>query len=306
MSDFNSLGDDASQKPDDAQDRDDAEDRDDAPSLSPSVRRLVKQYDLDVSTIPGSGPAGRIRVADVMAMLGGSATTPTRGATDEGGAAAYTSESEPEDSLDASLSSVQTVRFFARHHPATTLFECDLTNVLAHQNRMRESGLRPTPTAYYAFALLRALTESGDDRETQGRGDLGVVIPRSDGGTATALLEKPLELSFEALNAQLLDPQTDEMAEEATWLIHHHGLGGSIAAMPTPLGERQQLSLGIGKPRRVVAIKSVSGVESPRAATQCYLSLSFHPDEFELHRANRLLARCVELLETWPTDGPPA
>ena len=38
--------------------------------MSPAVRRLVKQYDLDVTTIRGTGPAGRVRVTDVMAVLG--------------------------------------------------------------------------------------------------------------------------------------------------------------------------------------------------------------------------------------------
>jgi pyruvate/2-oxoglutarate dehydrogenase complex dihydrolipoamide acyltransferase (E2) component len=32
--------------------------------LSPSVRGLVKHYDLDVASIHGTGPAGRIRVGE--------------------------------------------------------------------------------------------------------------------------------------------------------------------------------------------------------------------------------------------------
>ena len=40
-------------------------------TLSPAVRRLVRQYDLDITGIHGTGPAGRIRVGDVIGMLGG-------------------------------------------------------------------------------------------------------------------------------------------------------------------------------------------------------------------------------------------
>src|SRR5688572_33079882 len=48
-------------------------------SLSPAVRRLVRQFDLDITGIHGTGPAGRIRVGDVMGLLGGRTDAGTRG-----------------------------------------------------------------------------------------------------------------------------------------------------------------------------------------------------------------------------------
>jgi 2-oxoglutarate dehydrogenase E2 component (dihydrolipoamide succinyltransferase) len=277
------------------------EERDPTPSdtLSPSVRRLVKQYDLDITSIHGTGPAGRIRIADVMATLGGRAaptsTTTQSTSVDSVGEA----EETPGDSLTATFSQVQTARSFARHHPATTVFECDMTNAWAHLKRQRERRIDVVPTAYYVAALAKAL--SGWDLCSPD-GDLGVVIPADDGETNTVLLENPLGLSFTEINDRLRDTHSDE-TEQATWLIHHHGLGGSIVALPTPLGEAQKLSLGIGKLRRVIALKNVDGGDAPRAAAQCYLSLSFHPDEIELVDANRLLAACVGVLEAWPNDS---
>lgn len=295
MSDFDPSGSDEPEIPDHATNGDDTQ------ALSPSVRRLIKQYGLDASVIQGSGPGGRIRVADVMAVLGGRAAAPNEATEDETGTH-YAAEESSGDPLEASLSSVQTVRSFARHHPATTLFECDLTNVFAHQKRVHDSG-RPLPsTAYYAFALMRALVGCAG-LDTPKRGDLGVVMPTDDGSARTVLLERPLELSFKALGARLRDGQPEETTDEATWLIHHHGLAGSLVAMPTPLGERQQFSLGVGKVRRIVAIKNLDGAEAPRAVAQCYLTLSFHPDETDLQQASRLLGRCVETLESWPLDG---
>lgn len=295
MSDFDSSGGDAPEI------HGDAARRDDAHSLSPAVRRLIKQYGLDAAAIQGSGPGGRIRVADVMAVLGGRAAAPSETDKEDTGTH-YAAETPTGDSLEASLSSVQTARSFARHHPATTVFECDLTNVSAHRKRMSDNGQPPPATAYYAFALLRALADLGDGGAPESA-ELGVVMPAADGSAKTVLLERPLELSFDALGTRLRDGEPDESADEATWLIHHHGLTGSLVAMPTPLGERQQFSLGVGKTRRIVAIKSVGGAEAPRAVTQCYLSLSFHPDEIDLRQANRLLGRCVETLESWPVDG---
>lgn len=290
MPDFKPPSDDGPEPPVEEQDPSRAD------TLSPSVRRLVKQYDLDVKSIHGTGPAGRIRIADVMATLGGRvapSSTPTPSPSVDSA-----TEEDAGDSLTSTFSQVQTARSFARHHPATTVFECDMTNAWARLKRQREREVDVVPTAYYVAALLKAL---GGWDLCSPNGDLGVVIPAGDGETNTVLLENPLDLSFTEINDRLRDTQSDD-TEQATWLIHHHGLGGSIVALPTPLGEAQKLSLGIGKLRRVIAIKNVDGNDAPRAAAQCYLSLSFHPDEIELADANRLLAACVGVLETWPGD----
>ena len=52
--------------------------QDTATTLSPSVRRLVRQYDLDVTGIHGTGPSGRIRVGDVIALLAARGERPSR------------------------------------------------------------------------------------------------------------------------------------------------------------------------------------------------------------------------------------
>src|SRR5262245_1415417 len=51
-----------------------------ADPLSPAVRRLVRQFDLDVTGIHGTGPSGRIRVSDVMGLLAGRKDTGKRDA----------------------------------------------------------------------------------------------------------------------------------------------------------------------------------------------------------------------------------
>ena len=38
--------------------------------VSPSVRRLLRQYDLDIDSIRGTGPGGRVRPSDVLAIVG--------------------------------------------------------------------------------------------------------------------------------------------------------------------------------------------------------------------------------------------
>src|SRR5262245_7398917 len=45
---------------------DDEGNPDDPSIMSPAVRRLVRQYDLDVTGVQGTGPGGRLRVGDVI------------------------------------------------------------------------------------------------------------------------------------------------------------------------------------------------------------------------------------------------
>jgi len=66
-------------------------------TLSPAVRRLVRHYDLDITGIHGTGPSGRIRVGDVIGMLGSRAdgTPPTPGRAQARHRTATTRSSRP-------------------------------------------------------------------------------------------------------------------------------------------------------------------------------------------------------------------
>jgi hypothetical protein len=86
----------------------------------------------------------------------------------------------------------------------------------------------------------------------------------------------------------------------ANLLVHHYGESGSVLAMPTPIHADHTASVGIGAVRREVVVRMVNGVETPRLAARCYLSLSFFDDRVPLHHANRALADAVRILESWP------
>src|SRR5512134_3839442 len=66
-------------------------------TLSPAVRRLVRQFDLDITGIHGTGPSGRIRVGDVMGLLGGRTDTGKRDAPTRAAAADPDAAQSPDD-----------------------------------------------------------------------------------------------------------------------------------------------------------------------------------------------------------------
>jgi hypothetical protein len=88
----------------------------------------------------------------------------------------------------------------------------------------------------------------------------------------------------------------------ADLIVHHYGESGSLLATPTPLGAGYSASVGIGRVRREIVVRATDGVETPRVAARCYLSLSFHTNRVAFHRANQFMAHTTRMLEQWPDE----
>jgi 2-oxoglutarate dehydrogenase E2 component (dihydrolipoamide succinyltransferase) len=295
-------------------------------TLSPAVRRLVRQFDLDVTGIHGTGPSGRIRVGDVIGLLegrqdSGKRDIPVRaaapGASDEL-AADPVEPVEPVDAVGPSLEPPAAVAAIApvpqpppaveraahAATPTTTVFDCDLSRVLAHRRKLRRDNVELLMTSYFVTALAAAL-EKAPELTAGELARFGVSLTTADGRLRGSVLAIPdtLPESLDervravdiALRANLHTP-----LEHANLLVHHYGESGSVLATPTPLGAGHTASVGIGRVRREIAIRIVDGAETPRVTARCYLSLSFLLDRVQLHDANRALAAAVAILETWP------
>jgi len=278
-------------------------------TLSPAVRRLVRQFDLDVTGIHGTGPSGRIRVADVMGLLAGRKDTgkrdaPPRAAPPDGvvapsedGAFVEVLGIEAEPKAAAEPASHALV-------PMTTVFDCDLSRVLAHRRKLRRDNVELLTTSYFLTALAVAVAKApalaGGETPR-----FGVSLTTVDGRLRGSVLGVPDAMPERldervravdiALRANLHTP-----LEHSSLLVHHYGESGSLLATPTPIGAGHAASVGIGRMRREIVVRVVDGVETPRVASCCHLSLSFFPDRVPLHDANLALASAVALLENWP------
>jgi 2-oxoglutarate dehydrogenase E2 component (dihydrolipoamide succinyltransferase) len=291
-------------------------------TLSPAVRRLVRQFDLDVTGIHGTGPSGRIRVGDVMGLLGGRTDT---GKRDAPARVAATDPDEAQSADDEPIDTVGTtpepqaaieVENTATERPAaaapaahtavptTTVFECDMSRVLAHRRKLRRDNVELLTTSYFLTALAAAL-EKAPELTAGEPARFGVSLTAGDGRLRTSVLEVPDTLPALpdervravdiALRANLHTP-----LEHSNLLVHNYGESGSLLATPTPIGAGHVASIGIGQLRREIVARVIDGAESARFATCCHISLSFFPDRVPLHDANRALADAVAILETWP------
>jgi len=287
-------------------------------TLSPAVRRLVRQFDLDVTGIHGSGPSGRLKVGDIMSLLEGRKDTGKRDAPQRAAAETDAAQSghhvgplETAPTLEAALEPetaapeppVTTEPAAHAAVPTTTVFDCDVTRALSHRRRLRKDGVELLTTSYFLTALATALEQAPE----MTRGQLprfGVSLTTSD-GERTSALEVPETLPESpdarvramdtALRANLHTP-----LEHSNLLVHHYGESGSLLATPTPIGAGHVASVGIGRIRRDIVVRFVDGVETPRVAACCHVSLSFLPDRVRLHDANRTLGDAVAILEAWP------
>ena len=278
-------------------------------TLSPAVRRLVRQFDLDVTGIHGTGPSGRIRVGDVMGLLSGRKDSgkrdaPPRAPTPDDEVAppnddpvleTLAIEAEPQAAAEPAAHALV---------PMTTVFDCDLSRVLAHRRKLRRDNVELLTTSYFLTALAAAVEKAPQlaGGETP---RFGVSLTTADGRLRTSVVGVPETLP-EALDERVravdvaLRANLHTPLEHSSLLVHHYGESGSLLATPTPIGAGHAASIGIGRLRREIVVRVVDAVETPRVAACCHLSLSFFPDRVPLHDANRALAAAVAILESWP------
>jgi 2-oxoglutarate dehydrogenase E2 component (dihydrolipoamide succinyltransferase) len=279
-------------------------------ALSPAVRRLVRQFDLDITAIHGSGPAGRIRVGDVMGLLAGR--------TDTGNRDAPLRPPEPDDVPDAQLPdddgavlelagsapATPTMSATSAHNAMTTVFDCDMSRVLSHRKRLREENFEVLTTSYVLTALAAAL-DATPEITGGAHPKFGVSLTTVDGEQRSAFLDTAAVAWDISLDARVrsfdeaLRANLDADGAQANLLVHHYGESGSLFATPTPIGAGHAASVGVGRVRREIVVRTVDGAEQPRVAARCYVTLSFLPTHVSLEHANRALAETVRILELW-------
>ena len=280
--------------------------------LSPAVRRLVRQFELDITGIHGTGPAGRIRVGDVMGLLGGrkdsgNRDAPARPLSEDDVGILEDSEGEAEvGAAPATPLPLPTTTETAPHSavPTSSVFECDLSRVLSHRKRLRGDNTELLTTSYVLTALASAI-EATPDLVDGAPVRFGVWLTTPGGDVRPSLVDPP-DPRPETLEARALAFDSalranfDVDVTPANLLVHVYADSGSLLATPTPIGTGHAASIGVGCIRRELVVRVINGVETARVAARCYLSISFFDDRIPFHRANRALADSVRILENWP------
>jgi 2-oxoglutarate dehydrogenase E2 component (dihydrolipoamide succinyltransferase) len=305
--------------------------RDARKPLSPSVRRLLKEHSVAAADIEGTGRGGRITAQDVTRHAADAGVARRAAADGAERAPARAPAHTPVSPAGSTRVPHTAIRRRVAEHMArslveaphvTTLFEADLTRVLAHKARhaadYESRGARLTLTAYFVSACVQALRVHREVNATfhpealelhedvnigvgTALGNKGLIVPvihRAQGLNLFGMTQR-LGQMVEAARAGRLSP---EDVRGGTFTISNHGVGGSLLAAPIVINQPQVAILGVGKVERRVCAVEVDGVEAISVRSMCYLTLTIDHRALDAFQANAFLNSVVTTLEQWPAD----
>ena len=302
--------------------------------LSPAVRRAVRQHDVDVSAVSGTGRGGRITRADVDQYLAERDTTPTVSTATP---ASIPPVSAPQPSVAPPAGNVRNVPHdrmrlaiaqnmlnsvtVAPH--VTAVFECDFSAIMAHRAKHKSAflkgGANLTFTAYVIAACAEAMKVAPainsrwyDDRlDIYEDINIGVGTALGEKGLVVPVVGQVQERSLLGIARQLTDliarardgKLTPADMRGGTFTISNHGVSGSLFASPIIIAQPQSAILGVGKLEKRVVVREAGGVDTIQIRPLCYVSLTIDHRVVDGHQTNAWLSRFVEMIENWPLDG---
>ncbi len=278
---------------------------------SPSVKRALRQHEVDPAAIAGTGRGGRITRADVDAFVAAkapAAVTSTGGVT-----------SVPHDRMRLAIAANMLNSVTVAPH-VTAMFECDFSAIIAHRAAHKaafeKDGANLTFTAYFIAASVAAMRAAPavNSRWFEDRlelyedvnigigtalGDKGLVVPVIRTAQALSLLgiaQKLGELTEKARTNHL----SPSDLKGGTFTISNHGVSGSLFATPIIIAQPQSAILGIGKTEKRVVVRENGGVDAIQVRPMAYVSLTIDHRVVDGHQTNGWLAKFVETIEQWP------
>ena len=265
--------------------------------LSPVVRRLAAEHEVDLSAVAGTGDGGRITKADVLAHV--AARDQARPSAADG------ARIEPMSVMRRRIAEhmLESRRTSAHVH---TLFEVDFSGVAAARAAYPD-GTAPGYLAYIAKAVSEALAAmpvvnasiDGTNVVYHEQINVGIAVAL-DWGLIVPVVKQADRLEVGAIDAAIKDlaararakQLAPEDVEGGTFTITNPGSFGSLLGMPI-INQPQVAILGVGavEPRPAVVDGAVV------ARLQAFLTLGFDHRLIDGAMADRFLAHVKTALE---------
>ena len=290
--------------------------------ISPVVRRVAAEHDVDLSAVKGTGVGGRIRKKDVLAFIAKPAHE--RPLHTE---SPYRPEPEPANGRRAPLSPMR--RQIAEHMlrsrrtaaHVTTFAEVDMSRVVARRAALKKAfASRGAPLTYLAFlarAAVSALQDhpvlnasiEGDDLVYHGDVNLGIAVALEQ-GLLVPVVPRAQRLSLEGIAAAIGDlssrARSRQLAPEdvqgGTFTITNPGQFGTILATPI-INQPQVAILDLeAVVKRPVVVEGPGG-DSIAIRPMVNLCLSFDHRALDGADGARFLGAVKSRLEQWSDDG---
>ncbi len=293
--------------------------------LSPAVRKLLKEHNLEASQITGTGRGGRITHQDVTDFVvsggstgrsGGSATTEKPAAKKGEKPSGIPGRMVPHSQMRRSIAQHMVYSVATAPH-VTSVFEADLSAVIADRDARKSDfhsrGAKLTFTAYFvkaAVAALRAVPEANsrwhdEALEVLDDVNIGIATALGSGGLIVPVILAAQDLDLFGISEKLQDiterARTEKLdardVQNGTFTISNHGVSGSLVATPIIINQPQSAILGVGKLERRVMPASESGNEVA-IKPMCYVSLTIDHRVLDGFQANQFLSAFVDSLSS--------
>jgi len=292
-----------------------------ARQLSPAVRRLLAARGLDASAVRGTGEGGRITVDDVLTHASvGAGSTAAGKAQQPAATTTTTGRLVPHSNMRKRIAErmVDSLLHTAPH--VTTIFEVDMTNVLAHRAKNRADfesrGVSLTLTAYILTACVAGIREvpevnsrwTDDALELFDDVDIGVGTALEGKGLVVPVVRNVQSLDLFGIARELgelvsrarEDKLTPADVRGGTFTISNHGVSGSLVATPIIINQPQSSILGVGKLEKRAVVITENGEDRIVVRPRCYVTLTIDHRVMDGHRANRFMEVLVQTLNSWP------
>lgn len=297
------------------------EEGDDQGPLSPLVRKMAREYNIDLSQIKGTGAGGRITKQDVEAYMSSQGTKTLQQPTPAAPAApvplpraeAPKTSTEPLSTMRQKIAEHMIMSKRTSAH-VTTVHRVDITKVAKLREKSKaefqaRNGFSLTFLPFIAQAAAQALRSfplfnaslNGNNIVYHSDINLGIavalenglivpVIRNADEKNVTGLQRSIVDLATRARSRQL---KPDEV-QGGTFSITNFGSFGSVFATPI-INQPQVAILGIGTVEKVPAVID----DAIAIRSQCYLALTFDHRLIDGALADQFCQKVKSILENW-------
>ncbi len=278
--------------------------------LSPAVKKLLKEHNLEASQIRGTGKGGRITHQDVMAFVDSKPVAAYAGNTGLKGTM------RKHDVMRRSIAQHMQQSMMTAPH-VTSVFEADLSAILRHREANKadfeKQGAKLTLTAYFVRAsaiALQAVPEVNsrwhdDALELFSECNIGIGTALEDKGLIVPVLHNAEKLDLMATAKKVGDLTARARAgtlasaevQQGTFTISNHGVSGSLVATPIIINQPQSAILGIGKLEKRAVVNQES--DKIEVRPMVYVTLTIDHRVLDGFKANAFLSTFVKTLEEW-------
>ncbi|HZS60725.1 MAG TPA: dihydrolipoamide acetyltransferase family protein [Gemmatimonadaceae bacterium] len=297
---------------------------------SPLVRKIAAEHGIELSSVSGSGIAGRVTKRDIESLVANRGAAPKAPTTGRPAAPHVVHEGplpepwegdvvEPMSKMRALISDHMVLSRRTSAH-VTSVFEVDLTRVARIRAKKRAefeaaSGQRLSFMPFIIKATVDGLRQfpalnasvAGHDVIYRKQYNIGIAVAL-DWGLIVPVIKHADELSMVGITRQLNDLANrarskrlkPEEVEEGTFTITNPGVFGSLLGTPI-INQPQVAIMGIGAiEKRPKVIEGEDGEDTIAIRTCAYLTLSFDHRLIDGAVADEFLAFVKKQLETFP------